>query len=149
MFGYLDNGKPYMPDNYNNTDSSLTETVRTVLFEINEQGVVQVPFFFGPLSIIYFVSFFVSMLYYWGALQFVVKKIGRNFLYFSNTVLVLTAPISLKYELTSYCMIRDTFLYFLIHLQKVCTKSMKIKNIPDTKNNEGLESRPCQSVHPN
>ena len=46
--------------------------------EINEQGVVQVPFFFGPLSIIYFVSFFVSMLYYWGVLQFVVKKIGRR-----------------------------------------------------------------------
>jgi len=33
-------------------------------------------FYFGPLSIIYFVSFFVSMLYYWGVLQFIVKKLG-------------------------------------------------------------------------
>ena len=79
VFSYLANGKPFVPENYNSTDGSITETVRTILGEINDQGVVPIPFFFGPLSLIYFVSFFVSMLYYWGTLQFVVKKIGGNF----------------------------------------------------------------------
>ena len=78
VFAYLATGKPFQPDLYNNTDSDLTETVRTVLGEINDQGVVPLPFFFGPLSIVYFVSFFVSMLYYWGTLQFIVKKIGTE-----------------------------------------------------------------------
>ena len=78
VFGYLADGKPFFPESYisNSTDPSITSTVQTILSEINELGVVGVPFFFGPLSIIYFVSFFVSMLYYWGTLQFVVKKIG-------------------------------------------------------------------------
>ena len=79
VFSYLATGKPFLPDVYNNTDSDLTDTVRTVLEEINDQGVVPLPFFFGPLSIVYFVSFFVSMLYYWGTLQFIVKKIGTQY----------------------------------------------------------------------
>ena len=79
VFSYLGNGKPFVPNAFNDaTNENLTETVRTVLWEINEQGVVSTPFFFGPLSIIYFVSFFVSMLYYWGTLQFIVKKIGTE-----------------------------------------------------------------------
>ena len=77
VFGYLADGKPFFPESYNNTDQEITSTVQMILKEINDLGVVGVPFFFGPLSIIYFVSFFVSMLYYWGTLQFVVKKIGR------------------------------------------------------------------------
>jgi len=76
VFGYLADGKPFFPESYNNTDQEITSTVQMILKEINDLGVVGVPFFFGPLSIIYFVSFFVSMLYYWGTLQFVVKKIG-------------------------------------------------------------------------
>ena len=81
VFSYLANGKPFVPENYNSTDGSITETVRTILGEINDQGVVPIPFFFGPLSLIYFVSFFVSMLYYWGTLQFIVKKIGKDMFY--------------------------------------------------------------------
>ena len=78
VFSYLASGKPFQPDLYNHTDDALTDTVRTILGEINDQGVVPLPFFFGPLSIVYFVSFFVSMLYYWGTLQFIVKKIGNT-----------------------------------------------------------------------
>ena len=51
--------------------------VQQVLSDINASGgVLLAPLFFGPLSIIYFVSFCVSMLYYWGALQWVVQKLG-------------------------------------------------------------------------
>ena len=50
--------------------------IKNVLEEINSGNFVGVPFFFGPLSIIYFVSFCVSMLYYWGALQWIVQKLG-------------------------------------------------------------------------
>ena len=58
-------------------DPEQVKALKAVLRDINDSGVVGVPFFFGPLSIIYFVSFFVSMLYYWGTLQFVVKKLGK------------------------------------------------------------------------
>ena len=79
VFAYLATGKPFIPAAFNRTgDPGLTETVQGVLQDINDMGVVPAPFFFGPLSIIYFVSFFVSMLYYWGTLQFIVKKIGEN-----------------------------------------------------------------------
>ena len=81
VFSYLASGKPFQPDRYFNWDQNVTDTVRTILEEINEQGVVPLPFFFGPLSIVYFVSFFVSMLYYWGTLQFIVKKIGQDIFY--------------------------------------------------------------------
>ena len=81
MFGYLATGKPFLPEAFNQTtDPELTSTVQGILENINNNGVVGVPFFFGPLSIIYFVSFFVSMLYYWGTLQFIVRKIGKNVL---------------------------------------------------------------------
>ena len=77
VFAYLATGKPFQPELFNITDDAqLTDTVQTILGEINDQGVLPLPFFFGPLSIVYFVSFFVSMLYYWGTLQFIVKKIG-------------------------------------------------------------------------
>jgi len=76
VFGYLATGRPFVPEAYNKTDDpTLTSTVQDILTDLNN-GVVGVPFFFGPLSIIYFVSFFVSMLYYWGTLQFIVRKIG-------------------------------------------------------------------------
>ena len=79
VFAYLATGKPFIPEAYNRTgNQELTATVQGVLRDINTMGVVPAPFFFGPLSIIYFVSFFVSMLYYWGTLQFIVKKIGEN-----------------------------------------------------------------------
>ena len=81
VFSYLASGKPFQPDRYFNWDQNVTDTVRTILGEINDQGVVPLPFFFGPLSIVYFVSFFVSMLYYWGTLQFIVKKIGKDIFY--------------------------------------------------------------------
>jgi len=76
VFGYLANGQIFYSDAFRSDDNSTeAEQVRTILSELND-GVVGVPFFFGPLSIIYFVSFFVSMLFYWGTLQFVVKKLG-------------------------------------------------------------------------
>ena len=79
VFAYLATGKPFIPEAFNRTgELELTETVQSVLRDINDMGVVPAPFFFGPLSIIYFVSFFVSMLYYWGTLQFIVKKIGED-----------------------------------------------------------------------
>ena len=79
VFAYLATGKPFQPELFNITDDAqLTDTVQTILGEINDQGVLPLPFFFGPLSIVYFVSFFVSMLYYWGTLQFIVKKIGTH-----------------------------------------------------------------------
>ena len=80
VFGFLATGQLFIPEAYNNADNpNLTETVQDILRDINNNGVVGVPFFFGPLSIIYFVSFFVSMLYYWGTLQFIVQKIGETF----------------------------------------------------------------------
>lgn len=77
VFGYLANGQIFF-DGAFRPDSNTTETmeIREILRDINEGGVVGAPFFFGPLSIIYFVSFFVSMLYYWGTLQFIVQKLG-------------------------------------------------------------------------
>ena len=79
VFAYLATGKPFIPEAFNRTgEPDLTLTVQGVLRDINNMGVVPAPFFFGPLSIIYFVSFFVSMLYYWGTLQFIVKKIGED-----------------------------------------------------------------------
>ena len=85
VFGYLATGKPFVPEAFNDTGNpSLTATVQYVLEDINNNGVFKTPFFFGPLSIIYFVSFFVSMLYYWGTLQFFVKKIGKSLSEVSN-----------------------------------------------------------------
>merc|ERR1711970_1217470 len=50
--------------------------IREVLTEINNEHVVPITLVFGVFSIIYFVSFFVSMLFYTGSLQFIVKKMG-------------------------------------------------------------------------
>ena len=78
VYGYLANGQLFFPDAFRPGDnSSDASNIRAVLTELNA-GVVGVPFFFGPLSIIYFVSFFVSMLFYWGTLQFVVQKLGKK-----------------------------------------------------------------------
>merc|ERR1711971_1169119 len=71
-------------DNYRHSGTAEDEaTIKQILREINqdgrdlgEAGVVGAPFFFNALTIIYFVSFCVSMLYYWGALQFLVQKMG-------------------------------------------------------------------------
>jgi len=69
----------FIPGNFKTTNSSVVDVglVQQVLSDINASGgVLLAPLFFGPLSIIYFVSFCVSMLYYWGALQWVVQKLG-------------------------------------------------------------------------
>merc|ERR1711970_658735 len=50
--------------------------IREVLTEINNEHVVPITLVFGVFSIIYFVSFTVSMLYYFGTLQFIVQKLG-------------------------------------------------------------------------
>ena len=56
VYGYLATGRPFLPEAYNHTgDAELTAVVQTVLGDINTMGVMPAPFFFGPLSIIYFV----------------------------------------------------------------------------------------------
>ena len=56
VYGYLATGRPFLPEAYNHTgDAQLTAVVQTVLGDINTMGVMPAPFFFGPLSIIYFV----------------------------------------------------------------------------------------------
>jgi nucleoside permease NupC len=42
------------------------------------------------LSLIFFLSFFVSMLYYWGVLQFIVLKLGKN------VVATLIGPVEIQ-----------------------------------------------------
>jgi len=84
VFGFAADGKIFNPDNFkHNGTESETAAIVQILREINsygrdlgEAGVVNAPFFFNALTIIYFVSFCVSMLYYWGALQFLVQKMG-------------------------------------------------------------------------
>ena len=79
VFGYLSDGSTiFNPDQFRLGDTSTeAKAVRDILADIND-GVVYTPLFFGPLSIIYFVSFFVSMLFYTGSLQFIVKKMGKT-----------------------------------------------------------------------
>lgn len=78
VFGYLSDGTQiFMPENYRkNENTTEVQEFRQILSNMNSDGVVGTPFYFGALSIIYFVSFFVSMLFYWGTLQFIVQKLG-------------------------------------------------------------------------
>jgi len=87
VFGFAADGKIFQNAKafkHNETGNGIAEAdIIQILNEINsegrdlgEAGVVGAPFFFNALTIIYFVSFCVSMLYYWGALQFLVQKMG-------------------------------------------------------------------------
>jgi len=90
VFGWASSGEVFgnwRAFKHDETGSSsrlnVTEDIQQILREINvegralgENGVVIPPFFFSSLCIIYFVSFCVSMLFYWGALQFLVQKMG-------------------------------------------------------------------------
>ena len=112
VFGYLADGSEiFSPMNFragqNATNPEFPQTlaIRGVLTEINKGFVVGTPFFFGPLSIIYFVSFFVSMLFYMGTLQFIVKKMGKTtsmwLIFFINDIQVgccmsLLGPLQLS-----------------------------------------------------
>ena len=80
VFGYLADGSGIFNSGAFRPKDNSTEAegIRGILSDINTMGVVGTPFFFGPLSIIYFVSFFVSMLFYWGTLQFIVQKMGES-----------------------------------------------------------------------
>ncbi|XP_023339611.1 sodium/nucleoside cotransporter 1 [Eurytemora carolleeae] len=76
IYGYLITGKPFIPDNYNN-NTDLDLTVRGVMVAINDSGSFGGSgMMFKVLSMIYFLSFFVSMLYYLGVLQAIVLKLG-------------------------------------------------------------------------
>lgn len=69
VFGYLVTGQPL------NT-TAVNESYRNIAEELNKGDVFQLPFMFKTLSIIYFFSFCVSMLFYLGALQWLVMKMG-------------------------------------------------------------------------
>ena len=71
MFGYLVNQKPFLLNKLRNG---------TVEYEVAEaiNGVQAISSIvvFKALSTVYFFSFLVSMLFYWGVLQWLVIKIG-------------------------------------------------------------------------
>ncbi|XP_023322440.1 solute carrier family 28 member 3 [Eurytemora carolleeae] len=69
VFGYLVDAKPF-------STSQLNGTAAEVAGEINESGSVRTVFFFSVLSIIYFFNFCVAMLFYVGAMQWIVVKLG-------------------------------------------------------------------------
>ncbi|TRY80041.1 hypothetical protein TCAL_07561 [Tigriopus californicus] len=71
VFGYLVNQRPVFLDSLKN--DSLAHGVFSEVYENGAMGFV---FMFKVLSVIYFLSFLVSMLFYWGAMQWVVAKIG-------------------------------------------------------------------------
>ena len=71
MFGYLVNQKPFLLNKLRNG---------TVEYEvagaINGAQAINSIVVFKALSTVYFFSFLVSMLFYWGVLQWLVMKIG-------------------------------------------------------------------------
>ena len=83
VFGYLVSGQPFIPGALNSTTNVSAEHF-TIIEEaatlFNTPSVNGNPFdavfFFKTLSVIYFFSFCVSMLFYVGALQWVVMKLG-------------------------------------------------------------------------
>lgn len=86
VYGYLITDRPFIPGNFHiqaaegqPVPADLEKTGRTILSAINDSkafGGGGNPFMFKVLSLIFFLSFFVSMLYYWGVLQFIVLKLG-------------------------------------------------------------------------
>jgi len=69
VFGYLVDQKPYLPFLLNGTGNAVAE-------EINATGSIKFVFMFKVLSIIYFFNFMVSILFYMGAMRWVVVKLG-------------------------------------------------------------------------
>eukprot|EP00092_Neocalanus_flemingeri_P001746 GFUD01001864.1.p1 GENE.GFUD01001864.1~~GFUD01001864.1.p1 ORF type:complete len:670 (-),score=45.20 GFUD01001864.1:110-2119(-) len=71
VFGYLVNQQPFLPNLLRN--GSVEQQVAE---SINLAHAVPSIVVFKALSTVYFFSFLVSMLFYWGALQWLVVKIG-------------------------------------------------------------------------
>jgi len=69
VFGYLVDQKPFLPFLLNGTANSVAE-------DINSSGSMKFVFMFKVLSIIYFFNFMVSILFYLGAMRWVVVKMG-------------------------------------------------------------------------
>ncbi len=81
VFGYLVDQKPFIPAVINFTDDpQKTELMQEIAATFNTEFEGGYPFsdsfYFAGLSVIFFFSFIVSMLFYLGALQFVVLKMG-------------------------------------------------------------------------
>jgi len=72
VFGYLVTGKPLNPMAESLNGSEYIPIVEA----LNSGDVFSMPFMFKTLSIIYFFSFCVSMMFYLGALQWLVLKMG-------------------------------------------------------------------------
>ena len=70
-FGYLVNQQPFLVDKLKNGS-----VAREVAQAINSQRAINTIVVFKALSTVYFFSFLVSMLFYWGVLQWLVIKIG-------------------------------------------------------------------------
>lgn len=71
VFGYLVNQQPFLPKLLNN--GSIEQQVAESINVAHATSSIVV---FKALSTVYFFSFLVSMLFYWGALQWLVIKIG-------------------------------------------------------------------------
>ena len=71
VFGYLVTGKPLNMNSINQTTD-----IYKIAEALNTRDVFSMPFMFKTLSIIYFFSFCVSMMFYLGALQWLVLKMG-------------------------------------------------------------------------
>jgi len=69
VFGYLVDQKPFLPFLLNGTANAVAE-------EVNTSGSLKFVFMFKVLSIIYFFNFMVSILFYLGAMRWVVVKMG-------------------------------------------------------------------------
>lgn len=76
VYGYLVNGQPLNPEAVVGMDANQTEAYRAIATAFNTGSVFNGIFMFKTLSVIYFFSFCVSMLFYWGTLQWIVMKMG-------------------------------------------------------------------------
>lgn len=71
MFGYLVNQKPFLLGKLKNGTAGFE-----VAEAINSAAAIKSVVVFKALSTVYFFSFLVSMLFYWGALQWLVVQLG-------------------------------------------------------------------------
>jgi pyrimidine nucleoside transport protein len=69
VFGYLVDQKPFLPHRLNGT-------AKTVAEDVNTSGTLKFVLMFKVLSTIYFFNFMVSILFYLGAMRWVVVKMG-------------------------------------------------------------------------
>lgn len=69
VFGYLVDQQPFLTH-------AINGTTRAVAEEVNASGSLKFVFMFKVLSIIYFFNFMVSILFYLGAMRWVVVKMG-------------------------------------------------------------------------